>query len=121
MSDPYVIEMQINALLKDRRDWVSGKKYATCNRETFHKKMQEVYSYLHTSSASLFNKAVSGEMDSQKAQAQIKHMLDMLKQVHDGKLSQEKADHIFGLEQHDKFVKPIVDKLDAGTPHTTDN
>jgi hypothetical protein len=121
MSDPYVIEMQINALLKDRRDWVSGKKYTTCNRETFHKKMQEVYSYLHTSSASLFNRTVSGEMDSQKAQAQIKYMLDILKQVHNGKLTQDNADKVFGTEMHTKYVKPVVDKLDAETPPTTDN
>lgn len=113
MSDPYAIEIQINALLKDRRDWVSGKKYATLNREAFHKKMQETYSYLHTSSASLFNKALCGEMDSPKAQAQIKHMLDMLKKVHDGQMTQEKADHIFGVEQHDRYIKPVTDKLDS--------
>lgn len=113
MSDPYAIEIQINSLLKDRRDWVSGKKYATLNREAFHKKMQETYSYLHTSSASLFNRALSGEMDNPTAQAQIKHMLDMLKKVHDGKITQEKADHVFGLEMHNKFVRPITDKLDS--------
>jgi hypothetical protein len=112
MSDPYAIEIQINSILKDRRDWVSGKKYATLNRETFHKKMEEVYAYLHTASASLFNKAVSGEMDNPKAQAQIRHMLDMLKKVHDGKITQEKADHVFGLEMHNKFVRPITDKLE---------
>ena len=115
MSDPYAIEMQINALLKDRRDWVSGKKYPTCNRDTFNMKMQEVYAYLHTASASLFNRAVSGEMDNPMAQAQIKHMLDMLKKVHDGKISQEKADHVFGLEMHDKFIKPVTDKLEPPT------
>lgn len=112
MSDPYAIEFQIQGLLKDRQDWIAGRKYSTLNREAFHKKMQEQYAYLHTASASLFNKILTGEMDNHKAQAQIKHMLDMLKKVHDGQMTQERADHIFGLEQHDKYVKPIVDKLD---------
>ncbi len=116
MSDPYIIEVQIHSMLKDRREWIQGKKYATLNREAFNKKMESVYSYLHTASSTLYNKTLTGELDNPRNLAQLNHMLTMLKEVHDGKRTQEAADHKFGLEQHNKYVKPVIDKLDSKKP-----
>lgn len=115
-SDPDIIEIQINALVKAQQDWLHGRDYKDLTKDGFIAAMTEKYAYLNKSSNRLFNKAVNGELSSPSARAQVNQILTMLKQVAAGKMKQSDADVIFGKVQADKYVNPLVEKLNKTNP-----
>ena len=112
MSDPTAIEIQITQLLKDRVAYLQKRQNQDLSLPEFINKMCTTYSYLHTASKTLFDKVMSGELDNPEAQARVKQMLYLMRSIQDGKRTQDDADKLFGKVMADKYVKPIVDKLD---------
>ncbi len=121
MSDPTAIEIQITQLLKDRTDYLEKKKYKDLSLPEFIEKMRTTYSYLNNSSKTLFDKAISGELDNPEAISRVKQMLYLMRTIQDGKRTQEDADKIFGKVMADKYVKPIVDNLPKPTTSSSNN
>lgn len=112
ISNPYKVELHLNNLIKDRNLWRFGKKYTDLNLPEFNSRMKEEYSYLATSSPMLFEKAISGFMDNQNNLNMITNMLKLLKDIYDGKKKQEDVDKSLGKVLADKYIAPVIDKLD---------
>ena len=112
MSDPTAIEIQITQLLSDRSAYLQKRQHQDLSLPDFINKMRATYSYLHTSSKTLFDKVMSGDLDNPEAQARVKQMLYLMRSIQDGKRTQDDADKLFGKVMADKYVKPVVDKLD---------
>ena len=114
INDPYAVEKQLLNLMEDRKLWRLGKKYRELNLQSFNSKMKEEYSYLDNASPMLFEKAISGFMDNQNNWNMIINMLKLSKDVYDGKRKQEDVDKGLGKVLADKYIAPVVDKLDKG-------
>lgn len=111
INDPYAVEMQIYQMMSDRKLWLTGKKYTSLNLEQFNKKMEEEYGYLKTASNVLFSKVLSGFMDKPENMHMLSMMLKMSKDIYDGKRKQEEVDKGLGAVLAQKYVNPVVDKL----------
>jgi hypothetical protein len=111
MSDPTAIEIQIMQLHQDRKDYLEKRKYKDLSLPAFIEKMRATYSYLNTSSKTLFDKVIAGDLDNPEAQARVKQMLYLMRTIQDGKRTQDDADKLFGKVMADRYVKPVVDNL----------
>lgn len=111
INDPYAVEIQIQQMMNDRKLWLTGKKYTSLNLEQFNKKMEEEYGYLKTASNVLFSKILSGFMDKPENMNMLMMMLKMSKDIYDGKRKQEDVDKGLGSVLAQKYVNPVVDKL----------
>jgi hypothetical protein len=119
INDPYAVEIQIQQLMNDRKLWLTGQKYKSLNLEQFNKKMEEEYGYLKTASNVLFSKVLSGFMDKQENMHMLMMMLNLSKDVYDGKRKQDEVDKGLGALLAQKYVNPVVDKLNKD--ETTSN
>lgn len=111
INDPYAVEIQIQQMMNDRKLWLTGKKYTSLNIEQFNKKMEEEYEYLKTASNVLFSKVISGFMDKPENMRMLMMMLNLSKDVYDGKRKQDEVDKGLGAVLAQKYVNPVVDKL----------
>jgi hypothetical protein len=116
-SDPDVIEIQLDGLIRSQQDWIHGRAYRDLTKDEFITAMGLKYSFLNKASAKLFNKAANGELATPQARTQINQILIMLKQVAAGRLKQQEADVIFGKQQAAKYVDPLVEKLNKTSPN----
>jgi hypothetical protein len=112
INDPYAVELQVHQLMGDRAKWMIGQKYPECNLEEFNKKMHTEYAYLQNASPVLFEKILSGFMDDQNNFNMMMRMLSLSKDIYDGKKKQDDVDKGLGQVLANKYVKPVVDKLD---------
>ena len=116
-SDPDVIEIQLDGLIRSQQDWIHGRAHRDLTKDEFITAMTLKYAFLNKASSKLFNKAVNGELATQQARTQINQILVMLKQVVAGRLKQKDADVIFGKQQAAKYVDPLVEKLNKTSPN----
>ena len=111
-KDPYQVEKEVNSFISDRKDWMVGKKYASLNRDAFESKMKENYAYLFVASKIMFDKCLNGELDNKHQRKQFDEMIGFLKQMYDGSRTKDEVEKEFGQVLADKYVNPIVDKLE---------
>lgn len=116
-SDPDVIEIQLDGLIRAQQDWIHGRAHRDLTKDEFITAMCHKYAFLNKASAKLFNKAVNGELATPQSRVQITQILAMLKQVAAGRLKQQEADVIFGKQQAAKYVDPLVEKLNKTSPN----
>lgn len=112
INDPYAVEIQLQQMINERKLWFTGKKYKDLNKEDFTTKMKDKFIYLYNASPLLFDKICSGFLDNNQNLAMITKMLSLSKDIYDGKKEQNDVDKGLGQVLADKYVKPIVDKLD---------
>jgi hypothetical protein len=112
INDPYAIELQVLQMLSDKYNWTMGKKHRELNREDFQNEMKKKYSYLENASPMLFEKILSGFFDDKNNLNMMMNMLNLSKEIYDGKKKQEDVDKGLGQILANKFIKPVVDKLD---------
>ncbi len=74
--------------------------------EEFTKKMRELHPHIATSDV-IFLKCLQGEMEMNR----LKEMLAYLRQIKRGK-SKDEVDKKVGEVMANRYVKPIIDKLD---------
>jgi hypothetical protein len=112
VNNPSIVETQVKKLLDERKQWINGKKYKGFNNSKFVEHMKEKYEYLYNASPALFNKLISGFMDDPINYEMLMKMLNLSKDIYKGNKKQEEVDKGLGKVLADKYVKPVVDKLD---------
>lgn len=115
--NPDVIELQLNSLINNHTEWINGVAFKDLTKEEFITAMNYKYAVLLKASERLFNKAINGELSTPQARANINQILEMLKQVASGKITQNDADIKYGKEQAAKYVDPLVEKLNKNSPN----
>lgn len=108
-----ILDDQIKNLRTDSKAW---RNTGTTSMSDFHNIMSEKYEYLFSKSIGLFDKAISGELESEDAESRMKHMLDLLRVAQNGARSKESVESQFGKEMFDKHVQPVLDNIDDGGP-----
>lgn len=104
--DPDKVWLEANSLTKKRREWNEGKYMRGVLIEEFTEKMKKMHPHIATSD-SIFNKCLDDDMDMNR----LKEMLGYLRQIKRGK-SKEEVDKKVGEVMANRYVKPIVDRLD---------
>ena len=109
MKDPEKIWEEALALKKDRYEWKMGINHKYCNREDFIAKMEATYLYLKESSNTIFKNLIEEDnFDMEK----LKYMVDMLRSMKSKEKTFENASKEVGAHFAEKYIKPLVDKLD---------
>lgn len=115
-ADPTMIEIDVSAIIRSRGEWLRGISYGNCSKADFIDKMKALHPYLSSMSKNLFLKVVNGELETPEGMRQYQQILTMLRAVQTGKKTQSEMDVIFGKEQADKYVTPLINKLNAKPP-----
>lgn len=109
------LELQIIGVCEDRIKW---KRKGDTTMADFRKSMETKYTYLCDKSIGLFDMAIRGTLEDPKQEAKMNHMLMLMRSSKSGARSIKAAEHQFGQENFDEYVKPIVERLDDSTPPT---
>jgi len=104
--DPDKVWLEANSLMTKRKEWEEGKYMRGVLIEEFTKKMKELHPHISTSDV-IFLKCLDGEMEMNR----LKEMLAYLRQIKRGK-SKDDVDKKVGEVMANRYIKPIVDKLD---------
>lgn len=104
--DPDKVWTEANSLIKKRREWNAGKYMCGAAIEEFTEKMKEMHPHIATSDK-IFDKCLNDDMDMNR----LREMLGYLRQIRRGK-SKEEVDKKVGEIMANRYIKPIVDKLD---------
>jgi|SaaInlV_165m_DNA_1040744.scaffolds.fasta_scaffold173832_1 hypothetical protein len=107
VMDPDKVWNDVNSITKKRVEWDEGKLMRGALIEEFTDKMKEQHPYLSKNSDLIFNKCVNKELDIKK----LKEMLHYIRQIKNGK-DQEEVTRKVGEVLADRYVKPLVAKLD---------
>jgi len=112
LNDPYAVELELTSMLEQRYLWLNGRKYNNLNPDKFEKQMKLEYKYLNEASPMIFKNVLNGFLDDKYNLNMMKKMIGLSKDIYDGKKKQNEVDKGLGSILANKFVKPIIDKLD---------
>ena len=105
----------VMGITEDWIQWTSRNKYVNYSPDDFGKEMMEKYPYLFEHSMTLFEKSIKGDFNKREELEQLEYMFDMSEKVK-ASSNQERAykdvSVVIGKKYADKYVKPLVDKLD---------
>lgn len=104
--DPDKVWSEANSIVKKRKEWDEGKYMRGALIEDFTKEMKKLHPHIATSDK-IFDKCINNDMNMN----QLKEMLGYLRQIRRGR-SKEDVDKQVGQMMADRYVKPLVDKLD---------
>lgn len=104
--DPDKVWSEANSLVKKRKEWDEGKYMPNTLIEDFTEEMRKQHPHIATSDK-IFYKCINKDMNMN----QLKEMLSYLRQIKKGR-SKEAVDKQVGQMMADRYVKPLVDKLD---------
>jgi len=104
--DPDKVWSEANSLIKKRREWDEGKYMYGVSIEDFKKEMRKLHPYISPRDP-LFNPCFDGTMEMNR----LKELLGYLRQIKRGK-SKEEVDKKVGEVMANRYVKPIVDRLE---------
>ena len=105
MVDTVKIKSEVLDLSKETHKWqMQNGEYRSMTKENFIEIMKNKYNYLHTNSATLFQRCVMGDLNME----QFNYILSMLDKVNDGKDYQAASQEV-GQKFVDIYVKPLID------------
>jgi hypothetical protein len=107
MLDTIKLKSEVIALAADTRLWHSkrDREFADLDRTQFVEVMKTKYEYLFANSATLFERAMQGDLNMQ----QFDYMLEMIDKVNRGADYHETSVEV-GKKLVDIYVKPMIDK-----------
>ena len=106
MADATKIDNEVQQFKKERHKWKMGLEYKDLNETEFKTEMEKKFTYLHSSSKTLFKSVMDDDMDEEKYQ----YMLNMLKLVNNNTLTKEKASIKYGQDMFKEYVDPLLEK-----------
>ena len=107
MLNPDRVLKEVNEIRDKRKQWDKGEYLRGKTIEEFGSVMEEEYVYLFKNAGTLFKKCIDDDIDM----IRLKEMLSYIRQIQKGK-SEETVTKRVGELLANRYVKPIIDKLD---------
>lgn len=107
MLNPDKVLKEVNEIRDKRNKWDNGEYLRGKTIEEFSIVMEQEYDYLFKNAGTLFKKCIDNDIDM----IRLREMLSYLRQIQTGK-SEETVTRQVGELLANRYVKPIVDKLD---------
>jgi hypothetical protein len=107
MADPDYVWNTVNKIIDEREKWSKSINHIGLSLEEFGKEMSIIYEQLLNDSPGIFLMTIEGRMDLEK----LKYMLDMSRNINNGKSTFEDASKSVGDKFAKEYVNPILEKL----------
>ncbi len=104
MVDTQQLKKEVSGLCRDTLNWFMKKDFRELDKPLFTETMSNKYNYLYTKSTTLFERCMTGELNTE----QLEFMLKMLDKVNNGADYQKTSTEV-GQHMVDVYVKPMLD------------